>query len=335
MLAAAAMAMSSVSVVTNALRLRGFRRPASAAAILHPPLGERVGEYAYLVGIALVALAIGVAALILAQPSHDSMGASQHGDMMAPTLSAADAGVHADLIAPDGIAPGQFVSLTVSADRCADWSPLGDIVESHERPMHLIAVSRICADSSTSIPSRPCSGRVSRRHGVPGAGHLPPVRRIHAGERRDVVSATTLTVGAHICGKRHPDRRPRAEDLDGPTRVTLQGADALRVNGAGAADVPPGERADRAASPRSSAVPRAPAHAVIIDQRSQHLRACHGEAVGDATGDARISRPPGSVRPGYRRRAHVQGPRNVQALGSVSGSRRPHHHADFVVRVSE
>ena len=62
-LAAAAMAMSSVSVVTNALRLRGFTRPASAEAILHPSLGSRVGEYAYLVGIALVALLVGVAAL--------------------------------------------------------------------------------------------------------------------------------------------------------------------------------------------------------------------------------------------------------------------------------
>jgi P-type Cu+ transporter len=66
-LAAAAMAMSSVSVVTNSLRLRGFRRPASAEEMVHPPLSQRAADWGYLIVIGLMAAAVGVGALFLSR----------------------------------------------------------------------------------------------------------------------------------------------------------------------------------------------------------------------------------------------------------------------------
>jgi Cu+-exporting ATPase len=77
-MAAAAMAMSSVSVVSNSLRLRGFTAPKSAQEILHPPLRRRLADVGYLLTIGLLAVGIGVASLYFFRPTAAmGMGATQ------------------------------------------------------------------------------------------------------------------------------------------------------------------------------------------------------------------------------------------------------------------
>lgn len=67
-MAAAAMGMSSVSVVTNSLRLRSFAPPQDVEEIVHPPLRRRIADASYLIAIGLLAAAVGVASLLLFRP---------------------------------------------------------------------------------------------------------------------------------------------------------------------------------------------------------------------------------------------------------------------------
>jgi Cu+-exporting ATPase len=150
MLAAAAMAMSSVSVVTNSLRLRGWAPPTTAREITHPALGKRLAEWSYLVGIALLALAIGAGALWF---SARGMG---HGGTIAGTGSMAGmvgmdetvvdpaaAGLHVEWASmPADPAPGQPVTLRYRVTDATSGQAVIDLPLDHERPMHLILVSR-------------------------------------------------------------------------------------------------------------------------------------------------------------------------------------------------
>ncbi|MGY1833113.1 heavy metal translocating P-type ATPase [Geodermatophilus sp. SYSU D01180] len=156
-LASAAMAMSSVSVVTNALRLRRFRRPATAGEILHPPLRARIGQYAYLAGIAVVALALGAGLTAVSRMDFAERGmngqlawAQGTGMPMRPAMSemmtaevppteAADAGVDVHVDLPADVRPGEPTRLVVTLVDSASGEPVGDLVRSHEAWMHLIA----------------------------------------------------------------------------------------------------------------------------------------------------------------------------------------------------
>jgi P-type Cu+ transporter len=156
-LAAAAMAMSSVSVVTNAQRLRGFRRPTGITEILRPSLRSRASSVAFLVAVAVVAVAVGAGFTALSRTDTAQRGMNgvlawmqDTGMPMRPAMSvmmtteagpvdAQDAGVETEVVLPADVRPGVPTTVVVRVSDAETGAPVEDVVRSHEAWMHLIA----------------------------------------------------------------------------------------------------------------------------------------------------------------------------------------------------
>jgi Cu+-exporting ATPase len=251
-LASAAMAMSSVSVVTNAQRLRRFRRPGSAREILKPRLRERVGQYAYLTTVAVVALALGATFTWASRTETAERGmngilawSEGMGMPMRPAMSVMettevepvsthDAGLALDVDVPSGVRPGRPTTVTVTVRDEETGEPVTDLVRTHQVWMHLI-VTRSDLGTFAHLHPEPTGrpGRLAVTVTFPSVGryHLDTEFR-RQGQMTDVLDRSEVTVGG-----RAPARTFAAVDSDLGTDTRSRVRHGVRVTLTGDAHV--------------------------------------------------------------------------------------------------
>jgi Cu+-exporting ATPase len=232
------MAMSSVSVVTNALRLRRFRPGADQHT-----LSARLGRWSYLAAIAVVALALGAGLTWLSRtdqaergmngtlawsegmgmPMRPTMSTMEETDV--PPISTHDAGLDVTIAADHTPAAGRPTTLTVAVRDAATGDLVDDLVRTHQVWMHVI-ITRDDLGTFAHLHPEPTGtpGTYTVTATFPTAGtytlHTELRRR---GQMVDVLDTHRITVaGPAPAPAVAPTADVRTWDGDG-VRITLDG----------------------------------------------------------------------------------------------------------------
>jgi P-type Cu+ transporter len=260
---------------------------------------------------------VGIAALILARPEHSAgmagapstNGGASPMQTMPPPVSAAQAGVRAQLLAPPALAPGQPARLAYRLADAATGAPLRDVTISHEQPVHLI-VARRDLQHFQHVHPQPAGapGEYALDVTFPAPGDYLLFAEFQRGGGQGAAPQTvllrdTLAVGeagsAPAAGPLSIDRAPRVLPATGPTggvRVALQGAGHVHAG----EPVPLTFRLEEAATgePLRDLRPYlgAAAHVVVLGENGATFAHTHGEAhtAGEVAPSATHGGPAGS-----------------------------------------
>jgi Cu+-exporting ATPase len=311
-LASAAMAMSSVSVLSNALRLRRFKRPASVEEILHPPVRERVGQYAYLTAVAVVALTIGGTLTAVSRMDFAERGMNgtlawmqTTGMPMRPAMSkmmtaeippteAGAAGFDVRLDVPDTTRPGVPTTVTATVVDAGTGEPVTDLTRSHDAWMHLIA-TRADLGTFAHVHPEPTGrpGQLQVEVTFPTAGtYVVNTEFRQQGEMADVHQRQLVTIAGHAPEPVTLATGPRTVVVDG-VKVQLDGEAVVgrtsdlrfvftdAANGTPVEDLQPFlAAAGHIVVMRADAQTFAHEHAEIEDAQGRPVFALHGSTFG-------------------------------------------------------